>query len=368
MKLKKSLLALSVLGTVSGAVSAQTNITLYGIADAGMDYDTGKYVGGSVWAVRSGQQNSSRFGIKGSEDLGGGLSTSFVLENGFQLNDGSLKYGASATTPRLFGRQAWISLDGGFGSVKVGRQYSSMYFALGAFDPFGISTAANAQNLFGYGVDALDPISRSDNTVSYTTPTIGGLSGLAGYKFGATPGSANTSTKFLGVTYANGPLLAMASYQNADGVNFSGFGAPSALGAIVAQTSLGAVANTTTGTKVDTGVAGASYDFGVAKLALAYGATKASAVGDVRMNNYLVGVTVRAGTGSVLSSWNRSHVKDISGGVTNMYSLGYKYPMSKMTDLYAYSAYTRNGSGVRLNALVNGASDFEYQFGIQHRF
>src|ERR1700693_4847188 len=191
MKLKKSLLALAVLGTVSGAALAQTSVTLYGIADAGLDHDTGKYVGGPVWAVRSGQQNSSRFGIKGTEDLGGGMSTNFMLENGFQLNDGSLKYGASATTPRLFGRQAWISLDGGFGSVKVGRQYSPMYFALGAIDPFGISTAANAQNLFGYGVDALDPISRSDNTISYTTPTVAGLSALAGYKLGKTPGSAN---------------------------------------------------------------------------------------------------------------------------------------------------------------------------------
>src|ERR1700736_626972 len=114
MKLQKSLLALAVLGTVSGAALAQTNITIYGIADAGLDYDTARYPGGSLLAVRSGQQSSSRFGIKGSEDLGGGMSTNFMLENGFQLNDGSFKYGVNATTPRLFGRAAWISLDGGF--------------------------------------------------------------------------------------------------------------------------------------------------------------------------------------------------------------------------------------------------------------
>ena len=221
MKLKKSLLALAVLGTVSGAASAQTNVTFYGIVDAGIDYDTSKNAGGAKWALQSGQQSSSRFGIKGSEDLGGGLSTKFTLENGFQLDDGTLKYPVNATTPRLFGRQAWISLDGGFGSVKLGRQYSSMFLALGAIDPFGISTAANAQNLFGYGVDALDPISRSDNTISYTTPTVAGFSALAGYKFGETPGAFNTgSSKFLGLTYANNHLLVMASYQSTDAVSF----------------------------------------------------------------------------------------------------------------------------------------------------
>jgi predicted porin len=369
MKLQKSLLALAVLGTVSGAALAQTNITIYGIADAGLDYDTARYPGGSLLAVRSGQQSSSRFGIKGSEDLGGGMSTNFMLENGFQLNDGSFKYGVNATTPRLFGRAAWISLDGGFGSVKLGRQYTSMFNALGAIDPFGISTAGNAQYLFGYGLDALDPIARSDNTVSYTTPTVAGLSGLAGYKLGsATTGSVNTSSKYLGLTYANGPLLAMASYQNVHGVNFSGYGAASPLGAIVAETSLGAVANTVTGATVDTDVVGGTYDFSVAKLALAYGTTKASAIGTMKTNNYLVGFTAPFGRNSILGSWNRNNVANISGGTTNMYSLGYKYALSKRTDLYVYSAYTRNGSGVRLNALVNGQSDLETSIGIQHRF
>ncbi|MDB5761952.1 MAG: porin [Herminiimonas sp.] len=366
MKMKESLLVLAVLGTVAGAASAQTNVTLYGIVDAGIDYDSSKNAGGAKWALQSGQQNSSRFGIKGSENLGGGLSANFTLENGFQLDDGTLKYPVNATTPRLFGRQAWVSLDGGFGSVKLGRQYSAMYFALAAIDPFGISTAGNAQNVFGYGVDAIDPISRSDNTISYTTPTVAGFSALAGYKFGENAGAFNTgSSKFLGLTYVYGSLLVMASYQDTDGVSFGA--ATTTLGAIVAPSGLGAVASTT-GAQVKTGVVGGTYDFGVAKLALAYGDTKANAIGDVKMHNYLVGFTAPVGTGSVLGSWNRSDVTDISAGKTNMYSLGYKYPLSKSTNLYTYAAYTKNGSGVHLNSQVDGQSDRDFQFGVNHRF
>src|ERR1700737_3091322 len=134
-----------------------------------------------------------------------------------------------------------------------------MFFGLGGNRPFGISSAGNAQNLFGYGLDALDPISRSDNTISYTTPTVAGLSALAGYKFGGTPGSFNTgSSKFLGLTYVNGPLLARASYQTPNNVSFGA--ATTTLGAIVAPSGLGAVANTT-GAQVKTGVVGGTYDF-----------------------------------------------------------------------------------------------------------
>jgi predicted porin len=366
MNMNKSLLALAVLATVASTASAQTNVTLYGMVDAGIDYDTSKNPGGAKWALQSGQQSSSRIGFKGSEDLGNGMTANFVLENGFQLDDGTLKYPVNATTPRLFGRQAWVSLDGAFGSIKLGRQYSAMFFALGAIDPFGVATSANAQNVFGFGLDAMDPISRSDNTISYTTPTVAGFNALGGYKFGENAGAFNTgSSKFVGVTYANGPLLAVASFQSTDNVSFGA--ATTALGAIVAPSGLGAVANTT-GALVKTGVVGATYDFGVAKVALAYGGTKATAAGDVNMHNYLVGFTAPAGTGSVLGSWLRNDITDISGAVTNMYSLGYKYPLSKRTGLYAYTSYTRNGSAVRLNAQVNGQTDRDVSFGVNHKF
>jgi predicted porin len=367
MKLKKSLLALAVLGSISGAASAQANVTLYGIVDAGIDYDTSKNPGGGKWAVQSGQQSSSRIGFKGTENLGGGLSTNFVLENGFQIDDGTLKYPVNPTTPRLFGRQAWISLDGSFGSIKLGRQYSSTFLTLGAFDPFGLASAGNAQNLFGYGVDAIDPIARSDNTISYTTPIVAGLSAQVGYKLGETAGAFHTgSSQFLGLTYAHDRLIAMASYQSTNNVSFGAATTP--LGEIVVPSGLGAVANTATGAQVKTGIVGASYDFGGAKVSLVYGGNKATATGDVKMTNYLVGVTARAGTGSVLGSWNRSNIADISGAVTNMYSFGYKYPFSQSTNFYANAAFTTNGSGARLYAQTKGQSDREFQLGISHRF
>src|SRR5690606_10200795 len=115
--MKKSLLALAVLGTFSGAALAQSSVTIYGVADAGIAYTDNGNPAGEQWSVESGQQSGSRLGFKGTEDLGGGLSAIFTLESGFNLDNGT-----SAQGGRLFGRQAWVGLNGGFGTVKLGRQ------------------------------------------------------------------------------------------------------------------------------------------------------------------------------------------------------------------------------------------------------
>ena len=116
--MKKSLLALAVLGAFAGAASAQTNVTVYGLVDAGIQRtDTDN--SGARWGLDSGLQSGNRLGFKGSEDLGGGLSAIFTLESGFNLDDGTQAQGG-----RLFGRQAWVGLNGGFGTVKFGRQYT----------------------------------------------------------------------------------------------------------------------------------------------------------------------------------------------------------------------------------------------------
>ncbi|MDB5775387.1 MAG: porin [Herbaspirillum sp.] len=366
--MKKSLLALAVLSTVAGAALAQSSITIYGLIDMGIDYDNGKTgstATGSTskWSVGSGQTSGNRLGFKGSEDLGNGLSAIFTLETGFNADDGTL-----GNNGRLFGRQSWVGLNGKFGSVKFGRQYSSTYLALQIVDPFSTSSAADGQRVYGYGLGKIDPIARSDNTVTYQTPDLSGFTGLAGYGFGEQAGSFNKlSTKFLGLNYVNGPLTVLGVYQNTDGVAFSPSSTPTAqLDAIVIASGL--APTTTTSATVKNTLIGGTYDFGVAKLHAGFGTTKAQAVGDLKVRNYLLGATIPFGQGTVLASWNRDNVTDVQKGVSDQLGVGYTYPLSKRTNLYVIASYTKNQDGVRMNSWANGKSDFEGQFGVRHTF
>lgn len=365
--MKKSFFALAAL-SVAGMAAAQSNVTIYGLLDMGMDYDNGK--NGSVatgtvskWAVNSGQTSGSRLGFRGSEDLGGGLSAIFTLESGFTADDGNLAYGS-----RLFGRQSWAGLKGEFGSIKLGRQQTSTYFALQTVDPFTINSAADAQRVYGYGLGKIDPISRSDNTATYETPTFAGFTATFGYGFGEQPGQFNkSSTKFAGANYANGPLTVVASYQNTDGVPFAPTATPtSALDALVVPTGL--APTTTTSAKVKNSVLGVVYNIGGAKLRASYGHLKFNAVGDMTISDYMLGVTIPFGPGTLQASWNRDNVTDLTSGVSNQYAIGYNYPLSKRTNLYALTAYTRNGKDVRMNAWANGKSDVDIQYGIKLTF
>jgi predicted porin len=366
--MKKSLFALAVLSTVAGIASAQTNVTIYGILDMGLDYDHGKT--GSVatgvepkWSVASGQTSGSRIGFKGSEDLGGGLSAIFTLESGFTADDGNLSYNG-----RLFGRQSWVGLNGHMGSIKVGRQTSATYLALQTLDPYTVNSAGDAQRAYGYGLGKVDPISRADNSVIYQTPDFAGLNALAGYGFGEQAGSFDKfSTKFTGVNYVNGPLTLVGSYQDSDGVSFAPNTTPTAgLDALVVPTGL--APTTTAAVTVKNSVLGAVYDFGVVKLHSEIGNVKLQSTGNVTIRNYMLGLTAPAGPGKVLASWNRMNVTNISGGVANQFAVGYNYPLSKLTNLYVIGAYTKNGDGVMMNAWANGQSDHELQFGMRHAF
>jgi predicted porin len=366
--MKKSLFALAVLSTVAGMASAQTNVTIYGVLDMGIDYDHGKTGSAAtgttpLWSVASGQTAGSRLGFKGSEDLGGGSAAIFDLESGFTADTGQLSYNG-----RLFGRQSWVGLTGHSGTVKFGRQYSSTYIALQTLDPFTVNSAGDAQRAYGYGLGKVDPISRADNAVSYQTPTFAGFTGLAGYSFGEQAGQFNKlSVKFGMVNYVNGPLTVLASYQDTDGVAFAPSATPTAgLDAIVIPSGL--APTTTTTANVKNSVVGAVYNFGGLKLHGELGNVKLQAIGDMTIRNAMVGITAPFGPGTVLSSWNRMSVTDVAGGVANEFAIGYNYPLSKRTNLYVIAAYTKNGNGVMMNAWANGQSDHELQFGMKTTF
>lgn len=359
--MKKSLLALAVFGAFASAASAQTNVTIYGIADAGIRYrDNDAATNNKTWGLDSGLQSGSRIGFRGTEDLGGGLSALFTLETGFNIDDGSLGQGitASSSTPaltRLFGRQAFVGVSGGFGSVKLGRQYAPIRVALESVDPFGLGGAGNAANVFNVHGE------RTDNTINYTTANLGGFTGQIAYSFGEIAGD-NSAGRHIGVSggYANGPITIVAAYHKQD-----------LLGGGTAT----AFPSTPNGDQ-KTALLGGAYDFGVVKLHAAYSRSKgdsAAGVTNLDRDDAMIGITAPVGAGTILASYIRRS-DDIAGAGgasrdANQIALGYTYNLSKRTNLYTMYARTKNDAGSNLNgAAAAGGDPSTFMVGVRHRF
>ena len=205
---------------VSGAAEAQSSVTLYGIADVGIEHINNTSSGGSQTREVSGNLSGSRWGLKGVEDLGGGLKAIFQVENGFNINDGTTAQstkglGANATTTsRLFGRQAWVGLSYKGQQLTLGRQNALIYDQAVAFDPMGVSSRYSALSL-DYALAA-----RIDNSIKYTG-SFGPVTAQAMYStrydtgYGSeVPGAQLTGRFFSGaLTYATGPFAATAVYE-----------------------------------------------------------------------------------------------------------------------------------------------------------
>jgi predicted porin len=354
--MKLSTIASAVLIFACGSAQAQTNVTVYGVVDVGVKYDNSTSPHG-MWSESTGNRLGSRLGFRGTEDLGNGLRVAFTLESGFNPDDGTLNNGG-----RLWGRQAWVGLEGGFGAAYLGRQYSSTYLALKAIDPFKNQESGNGQRVYGYGIGQVDPISRSDNTITYQTPAVGGWYVRGGYKFGESANNFRTnSSKFVGLVHDAGRWVMHVSYQDSDGVSLGA--ATTQLGGIVASTGLGSST-----VRVKNALAGVVYNLGFVKLHAGYGDTRYSAVRETDIRNTILGVTVPMPVGTVIASWDRNDLRDLANGVSQQVGIGYTYPLSKRTELYSSESWTRNDSQVRLNAYAMGASEHEVRLGIVHSF
>jgi predicted porin len=174
--MKRRVLAMALLGAI-GAAGAQTppsSVTLYGIFDTGVEHLTNVNAAGDSLTRMPNLTGSlpSRVGLRGSEDLGGGLRAEFTLENGFNPDDGNLGQGG-----RLFGRQAWVGVGGAWGGLSMGRVYTMLFWANLGADILG-------PNLYGLGsLDNYIPNSRSDNSIAYRG-TFSGFSIGGTYSFG----------------------------------------------------------------------------------------------------------------------------------------------------------------------------------------
>lgn len=206
--MKKSLFALAALGGFACAAQAQSSVTLYGVVDAGMTYvnnDAGK----ALLAMQSGITQGSRWGLMGSEDLGGGLRAVFRLENGFNVFNGKLGQGGLE-----FGRQAYVGLsDTTWGTVTVGRQYDTIADYI---QPATLNGNWSAYYSHAGDIDNTDNAYRVNNAVKYASPSYNGLTFGGMYALGGVAGEFGENSMFgLGAKYSNGPIYLTAAYEYA---------------------------------------------------------------------------------------------------------------------------------------------------------
>ncbi|MCP3711954.1 porin [Paraburkholderia sp. CNPSo 3274] len=399
--MKKSLLALAALGAFAGVAHAQSSVTLYGIIDEGFNINTNSG-GHHLYNLSSGVLQGSRFGLRGAEDLGGGLKAVFVLENGFDVNNGKLGQGGL-----LFGRQAYVGLSSSqFGTVTLGRQYDSVVDYVGPLevgDQWGGYIAAHPDDL-----DNFNNAYRTNNTIKFTSANYAGLTFGGTYSFGGQAGNFTGNQIWsLGAGYNNGPLVLGVGYLNAR--------TPSASGGMFntgsTPTTPPAAAVSSSTTPVYSGFqtantyqvigAGGAYTFGAATFGLTYSNVSFRNLGAVAINGtpaYQRGANatfnnVEANfkyqfTPALLAGFAFDYTDGRSVALANgssnsgakyfQYALGTDYFLSKRTDVYLIGVYQHatgtNSNDVAAVASINNLTAsstnnvFTARVGIRHKF
>jgi predicted porin len=338
---------------------AQSSVTLYGSMDAGVAYISN--VGGSTkWEEENGNTQPDRWGLKGVEDLGGGLDAVFQLENGFYTNTGAM---ASAGT--LWNRMAFVGLGAKqYGTITLGRQAPFMFDVLGP-----LSTGYQAASWFAFHPGNLDELADTsvvpfNNSVKFRSASFGGFSFGAMMGLGNETNFATGRTMSFTVAYANGPLKAGAVYEDANNRTFT-----------LATTGLtefqGMPAATYEADKVETMGAGASYQFGRLRVHGLYTRVKFENPGysdtyqsyDAGANYAFTSANTVAGGASTTS---------LAGHRWTQFELGDIYALSKATQLYANILYERANAGTYAALYTAGVASGQNQMsvlaGIHHSF
>jgi len=312
--MKKTLIALAAVAATSVAF-AQSSVTLYGVADAGV----AKITDQSATFSGSGVMNNgnSRWGVRGTEDLGGGLKAGFNFEQGINIGTGELS--ASSPVGAPFGRAAWMNLSGGFGELRLGRTLNPSFFAAAAWELTGTANYSVVVSQFGAVLGGI----RNSSQFQYTTPNMGGFTATLGYILKANNGGENAKVD-LNAIYRNGPLAVALGYNK--------------------------VQNAEKNIHV-----GANYNFGAFKVAGAI----IDPAGDAR--GFAIGGTANAGPVSLTLDIARdTEFKDTD------VLLEAKYPLSKRT--FTYAAVLRDG-GKKAGALgAAGENRTGLGLGIRHNF
>ncbi len=332
--MKKTLIALAAVAA-TGAAFAQSSVTLYGVADisvgdnnvAGSKLAASANGGGATAAGVGGVNNgNSRWGVRGTEDLGGGLKAGFNFEQNVSLADGSTGNGvttALSTNNNAFQRAANVSLSGGFGSVTAGRQLNPSFNSVASWELTGMANYSAVGKQFGSANSGL----RDNAMIAYTSPDFGGLKASLGVVLkGNSAAAPQTGKTDFTLTYAAGPLAASFAYN-----------------------------------KVETAKAnmaiGAKYNLGVATVAASYiNLESLKTATATAKKGFTLGVSAPVGPLTLTADLARA--TDTSNKATD-FLLEAKYPLSKRT--FAYGAY--------LSDATKGAATVKtWGVGLRHNF
>ena len=351
--MKKTAVALAAFGALSGVAHAQSNVTLYGLVDLYVGKSTTKTTTAGVTtrtgpgaSLSSGGLNGSRWGMKGAEDLGGGLKATFQLESGFNADTGN-----SAVPGGGFNRTSKVGLSGGFGSLEMGRQYTQMFLLMDRFDALGTSSFSATNAIFGTNfataAGAQAPVIRRDNMLQYTTPNMGGFTGAVQYAFGENGGPGVSAGHAMGLSalYEGGPVAVQAVYESLKGP--------------------GSAATT-----AKTAGLGVSYDFTAVKVLAQFVNQKDGLASGFKDSGAVLSVAVPVGSaGSFNAGIGRETTKAVATGAsvgkTTSASVEYRHDLSKRTTVYAGLTNVKFETD---SVPVSTSKDQLYGVGLRHRF
>ena len=332
-------------------VSAQSTVTLFGTLDVNVRYVRSEGQPGLVTEA-SGALNAGEFGVRGTEDLGGGWRAGFML-TGDLLGD----TGTGAANGKFWNRASTINLGGPFGEIRLGRDYTPSYRMVTLFDAFGsigLGAVSGARQLF--------PGARRDNSIQYFLPRdLGGVYGTAMYAFGEDGTTADRPGRMVNARlgYASGALdiVVGGGQQHFDKDSSIPFGTAVAAKGDVQKTY---------------GVSG-SWDFGVAKL---YGIYSRERLRDLTEDARSLSIVIPIGVSEVRVGYDRSSLRHGNGLKTDVDQVKatYLYNLSKRTALYTTAARLSNKDATRLTLpgaagpTRPGGSSKGAEFGIRHFF
>jgi len=310
---------------------AQTQVLIYGVADAGLVLERGGSAG-NVTEISSGVGSGNRLGLKGREELGGGMAAFFNLENGYNIDTGTAGQGGL-----LFGRQAYVGLSGAVGSIAFGRQYSPYYKAMrDVADPFEIGLAGNSLNVMAGNT-------RVDNMVSYQTPRFQGWFAELAYGAGETAGDTSRNRSIgAALGYAEGAVSVRLVHHRRENATATDYTSNSLLAAKL------------------------NFDFLSGHLAYA----RNRGLGGTQSHDTLLGITAPLGRHKILASFIL-HRDGTASRDARQRAAAYLYGLSRRTDLYAAYGHilNENGAAFRVgNGTDTGSGPTAIDLGVRHTF
>lgn len=374
---------------------AQGSVTLYGIVDEGLTFNNSAR-GERQYSLVSGEIQASRWGLRGTEDLGGGMKALFVLENGMDLSSGKLGQGGLE-----FGRQAFVGLGTPYGTVTLGRQYDSVVDYVGLFevgDQWGGFYTAHPGD-----VDNINNSNRVNNAIKYASSNYGGLTFGGVYSPGGVAGHLGQNQIWsLGASYYAGPLGVGVGYLNIRNPNTSFYGT-SALANTTGSAPLASLNNIASpvfsgyadSRTQEVVAAGAAYTFGPATIGGTYSNTRfkelnggnsgpnlagnrGTAVFNNAEVNFKYQITPALLVGAAYDYTKASSVNGRDGATYHQGQAGVDYFLSKRTDLYFVGIFQQasgiNSTGVAAVAAINGVTPSSgtrqsvLRVGMRHKF